>query len=135
MGVAELTGKYPDAGKEVLAAARHTEEFRQLRHGDAERGPGFKPHQNCFADEIDQGAQPQRPRQHTHTGDQQGRESGDARPAHGITTSHARHGHTDEQGDCRRRTDGQLPRGAEQSIQHTAEQIPIDTVLRWQPGQ
>ena len=97
MRVAELTGKHPDAGKEVLTAARHPKEFRQLRHGDAERGAGFKPHQNRFADEIDQSAQPQRPRQHAHTGDKQGSQSGDARPAHGIAIGHARHGYPDEQ--------------------------------------
>ena len=92
----------PDALEEMLAAARDAEQLRQLRHRDGQRRSGLEAEQDRLADEVDQRAQPQHPRQHAHRRHDQRGQRRDVRPARRIALGHA--------GDGRARPASRSPR-------------------------
>jgi hypothetical protein len=48
--------------EKMVAAAGNSEQFRELRQGDRQRGAGLEPGEDRAADEVHQAAQPQQPR-------------------------------------------------------------------------
>ena len=92
----------------MVAASRHAEELRQLCQGDGERCPGLETDQDCFANEANEPAQAQQPRQHTQTGNHQRCKSGNIHPARRIALRHARDSNADEHCNRRGRSDGEL---------------------------
>ena len=71
VGVGELAPQDGDALEEAFPAPLDPEQLGQLGHGDRQRRAGLEAEQDGLADEVDERAQPQEPRQRAHAGDDQ----------------------------------------------------------------
>jgi hypothetical protein len=61
VGLADLPGEEQEPFDEIMPAACHTEQARELGHCDGQPGPGLETHENTVADQLDERAQPQDP--------------------------------------------------------------------------
>ena len=71
------------------AAALYAEELRQLRERDGQRGARLEAEQDGLADEVDERAQLQQPRDDAHRRDDDGGERCDCGPSRRIAARHA----------------------------------------------
>ena len=59
--LAELAGQQHGPLEEIVPAAGHAEQARQLGHGDGQPGAGLEADQDAVADQLHERAQPQQP--------------------------------------------------------------------------
>ena len=128
----ELSGQQEHALEKIVASAFHAEKAWQLRHGDRQAGAGLETHENAVADQLDERAQSQQPRQQAQPCDREGDEAGDLGVALRVPLGHGAHRSGNHERDGGSRPDGELARGPEQGIAETAQQIAVDADLRRQ---
>jgi hypothetical protein len=126
----KLASQNDNALEELLTASLHAKQLGQLRQGDRERSARFETEQDCLADEVDERAEPQNPRDQAHDRDQNRSERSNGDKPRRIASGHVGNCHPHEHRDRRRGSDRELTRGPEQRIGEAADQIAIDTVLR-----
>jgi hypothetical protein len=127
--VADLLGQRVDPAEEVIAAARHAEQLRQLRRGDGQPCAGLEPQQHRLADEVGEGAEPQRPGDHTQYGHLQRRQRGDRAEVHRIAGGERGNTRADQHRDGGRRPYGEVARRSQRRVAEPTEQVPVDAHL------
>ena len=91
LDLAELPGKQHGPLEEIVPAAGHAEQARQLGHGDRQSRTGLEAHEDTVADQFDQHAQPQEPGEQAKYCHREGREAGDLRIALHVPVRHRAH--------------------------------------------
>ena len=132
--LAELPGKQQRPLEEIVPAAGHAEQARQLGHGDGQPGAGLEADEDAVADQLHQHAQPQQPGEQAKRGHGEGGEAGNLRVALRVPFGHRTHRSGDHQRDRRGRPDRQLAGRSEQRVAEPAEQVAVDADLRRQAG-
>jgi hypothetical protein len=132
--VRKLTAENREPLEKALSAALHAEKLRELRERDRQGRARLEAQQNGFADEIDERAETQQPRDNAHHGDEQGRQRCYGCPASRVAFGHAGDGQADEHRDRRSGADRELARRPEERVEQPADEVAVDAVLRRQPG-
>src|SRR5215471_18109729 len=93
----QLPGKQYRPLKEVMTAARHAEQGRQLSHGDSKSGTSLETYKNAVADQFYEHAQPKKPSEQAEPCHREGREAGDLRITLYIALRHCPYGSSDHE--------------------------------------
>ena len=124
-----------DAFEEIAGDARDAEQLRQLGRRDIESGAGFEPGQDRIGDEIRGIGQADRAAGDADDTNRQSQCRGERNVARGVAAAKRRDARCDHDGQCRCRSDGELPAGAENRVGNAGHEIAIEAGDRRQLGE